>query len=94
VRVAPRVWRSVDADLFRFTTTELRDLHVALMAAFEEVAVLVPALNLDQVRSALVGIGWDEPLDDTADFDRGGLGVTAWLAQRAGTTPWHMTTLD
>jgi uncharacterized protein (TIGR02677 family) len=65
VRVAPRVWRSVDADLFRFTTTELRDLHVALMAAFEEVAVLVPALNLDQVRSALVGIGWGEPLDDT-----------------------------
>jgi uncharacterized protein (TIGR02679 family) len=29
-----------------------------------------------------------------ADFDRGGLGITAWLAQRAGTTPWRMTTLN
>ena len=61
-----RLWRSVDADLFRFTTTDLRELHVAVMAAFEEAAVLAPALNLDQVRTALDAAGWDEPLDDDA----------------------------
>jgi hypothetical protein len=33
-----RVWRSIDADLFRFTTTDLREQHLALMAAFEEAA--------------------------------------------------------
>jgi uncharacterized protein (TIGR02679 family) len=26
-----------------------------------------------------------------ADFDRGGLGITAWLAERAGTIPWRMS---
>jgi uncharacterized protein (TIGR02679 family) len=26
-----------------------------------------------------------------ADFDAAGLGITAWLAERAGTTPWLMT---
>ena len=63
--MAPRrVWRAVDADLFRFTTTDLRDLHVALMTAFEDAAVLAPALNLDQVRAALAAAGWDEPLGD------------------------------
>lgn len=61
-----RVWRGVDADLFRFATTDLRDLHLALMAAFEEAAVLAPALNLDATRSALAAVGWDEPLDDDA----------------------------
>src|SRR5436305_15258019 len=61
-----RVWRGVDQDLFRFTTTDLRDLHVALMAAFEDAAVLAPALNLEQVRAALVGSGWDEPVSDEA----------------------------
>jgi uncharacterized protein (TIGR02677 family) len=61
-----RVWRGVDQDLFRFTTTDLRDLHVALMAAFEDAAVLAPALNLEQVRAALVGSGWDEPVTDEA----------------------------
>src|SRR3954447_15152111 len=59
-----RAWRAVDADLFRFTTTDLRDLHVALMTAFEDAAVLAPALNLEQVRAALVGAGWDEPTPD------------------------------
>ncbi len=29
-----------------------------------------------------------------ADFDAAGLAITAWLAQRAGTTPWRMTTRD
>lgn len=59
-----RAWRAVDADLFRFSTTDLRDLHVALMTAFEDAAVLAPALNLDQVRSALAGAGWDEHTAD------------------------------
>ncbi|MGI8984757.1 MAG: TIGR02677 family protein [Acidimicrobiales bacterium] len=59
-----RAWRAVDADLFRFTTTDLRDLHVALMTAFEDAAVLAPALNLEQVRAALAGAGWEEPTPD------------------------------
>jgi uncharacterized protein (TIGR02677 family) len=42
-----RIWRGVDADFLRFTTTDLRE-----------------ALNLDHVRSALAGTGWDEPVDD------------------------------
>lgn len=29
-----------------------------------------------------------------ADFDAAGLGITAWLAQRAGTTPWRMNAQD
>src|SRR5438309_9653035 len=59
-----RLWRASDPDLFRFTTTDLRDLHVALMGAFEEAAVLAPALNFDQARAALAAAGWDEPLPD------------------------------
>lgn len=58
------MWRAADPDLFRFTTTDLRDLHLALMTAFDSAAVLAPALNLDQVRTALAGAGWDEPVDD------------------------------
>jgi uncharacterized protein (TIGR02677 family) len=58
------IWRAVDPDLFRFTVTDLRELHVALMTAFEETAVLAPALNFDQVWSALAGIGWDEMSSD------------------------------
>jgi uncharacterized protein (TIGR02677 family) len=50
--------------LFRFTTTDLRALHVAVMVAFEQAAVLAPALNLDAVRAALAATGWDEPIDD------------------------------
>jgi uncharacterized protein (TIGR02677 family) len=62
--VAKRPWRGVDADLFRFSTTDLRELHVAVMAAFDESAVLAPALNLDHVRAAVVAQGWDDPLSD------------------------------
>ena len=29
-----------------------------------------------------------------ADFDATGLAITAWLAQRAGTIPWHMSVSD
>jgi uncharacterized protein (TIGR02679 family) len=29
-----------------------------------------------------------------ADFDAAGLGITAWLADRAGTTPWRMGAAD
>lgn len=59
-----RPWREVDGDLFRFTTTELRELHVAVMSAFHDAAVLAPALNLDQLRAALAAGGWDEPVDE------------------------------
>ncbi|MHB1536634.1 MAG: TIGR02677 family protein, partial [Acidimicrobiales bacterium] len=59
-----RPWRTIDADLLRFTTTDSRDLHLAVMTAFEQAAVLAPALNLDQVRSAIGRVGWDDPIDD------------------------------
>lgn len=61
-----RPWRSIDADLLRFTTTESRDLHIAVMSAFEQAAVLAPALNLDRVRAAVLDAGWDEPIADDA----------------------------
>jgi uncharacterized protein (TIGR02677 family) len=60
----PRPWRTVDPDLFRFTTTELNSLHVAIMTAFDDAAVLAPALGLEEVRSALDSVGWDTPTDD------------------------------
>lgn len=72
-----RPWRLVDGDLFRFTTTDLRDLHVAIMAAFEQAAVLAPALNLDQVRAALTDSGWDEPVDDDG-LQRALASLTGW----------------
>ena len=72
-----RLWRGVDPDLFRFTTTDLRDVHVALMVAFEEAAVLAPALNADQVRSALAASGWDEPLADDV-LSRALEALTGW----------------
>jgi hypothetical protein len=59
-----RPWRDADPDLFRFTTTELRDLHIALMTGFDQSAILAPALNLDQVRAALRTVGWVDPVDD------------------------------
>lgn len=61
-----RAWRGIDAELFRFTTTDARDLHMALMSAFEDSAVTAPALDVDQVRWALTRTGWDEPCDDIA----------------------------
>jgi hypothetical protein len=33
-------------------------------------------------------------LHQHADFDASGLAITAWLAERAGTTPWRMTEAD
>jgi uncharacterized protein (TIGR02677 family) len=54
----------VDADLFRFTTTDLQDLHLAIMTAFEQAAVLAPSLGLDQIRSSLEWVGWDAPISD------------------------------
>ncbi|MGH8993878.1 MAG: TIGR02677 family protein [Acidimicrobiia bacterium] len=61
-----RAWRGADPDLFRFTTTDVRDLHIGLMSAFEQAAVLAPAMNLDRVRAALIAVGWDEPVGDEA----------------------------
>ncbi len=72
-----RIWRSLDAELFRFTTTPQHDLHVALMTAFEAAAVLSPALDIDQVRAALTEIGWDEPTDDAA-IDQALKQLTEW----------------
>lgn len=72
-----RVWRALDADLFRFTTTEGRELHTALMAALEDSAVAAPALDIDQVRRALSAVGWDEPTDDLA-LDRALGQLTTW----------------
>lgn len=34
------------------------------------------------------------PLYQHADFDPAGLAITAWLQDRAGTIPWHMTAAD
>jgi len=61
-----RPWRRVDGDLFRFTTSDLREVHVAVMSALDAAAVLSPALDLDEVRAALVAAGWDEPITDEA----------------------------
>ena len=57
-----RPWRGVPRELFAFATAERRDLYIAIMAVFEDAAVLRPSMSFDQVRSALVGRGWDEPL--------------------------------
>jgi len=72
-----RPWRGVSDDLFQFTTTSLKDLHIALMTAFEQAAILTPALNFDQVRLALAESGWDEPLDDDA-LHRALSALTQW----------------
>jgi uncharacterized protein (TIGR02677 family) len=72
-----RVWRRLDADLFRFTTTDGRDLHMALMSAFDDSAVTAPALDIDHVRRALAGTGWDEPVDDVA-LQRAMAQLTSW----------------
>jgi uncharacterized protein (TIGR02677 family) len=75
--VQSRPWRSIDPDLFRFTTTEISSLYVAIMAAFEQSAVLAPALNVDQVRAALTRAGWDEPVDDDG-LQRALAALTGW----------------
>jgi uncharacterized protein (TIGR02677 family) len=78
----PRPWRSIDTELFRFTTTETSSLYVAIMAAFEESAVLAPALNIDQVRAALSRVGWDEPADDEM-LQRALAALTGWRVLEA-----------
>jgi uncharacterized protein (TIGR02677 family) len=72
-----RPWRTVDADLFRFTTTDLRELHIAIMTAFEQASVLAPALNIDQVRAALATAGWNEAIDDDT-LQRSLESLTGW----------------
>lgn len=62
--VSTRPWREIDADLFRFTTTDLRDLHLALMAGFERAAVVSPVLDLASVRRALADVAHHEPVTD------------------------------
>ncbi|MCL2788771.1 MAG: TIGR02677 family protein, partial [Micrococcales bacterium] len=63
--------------LFRFTTSDLGSLYVAIMAAFEESAVLAPALNIEQVGPALVRAGWDEPIDEDL-LGRALAALTGW----------------
>jgi hypothetical protein len=75
--VERRPWRTLDADLLRFTTTDLRELHLAIMTAFEESAVLAPALNLDQVRSSVAAVGWDDPIEDDV-LHRAMAALTGW----------------
>ena len=72
-----RPWRAVDPDLFRFTTTELRDLHIGLMSAFDQAAIVAPALNLDQVRATLRTVGWEEWVDD-ASLQRALTALVGW----------------
>lgn len=72
-----RIWRGLDADLFRFTTTDGRDLHTAVMSAFEDSAVTAPALDIDQVRRAVHAVGWDEPTDNGA-LERALHQLTTW----------------
>ncbi len=72
-----RAWRATDPDLFRFTTTELRDLHIALMTAFDQSAILAPALNFDQVRAAVRTVGWDDHVDDEL-LSRALASLTGW----------------
>lgn len=72
-----RPWRAADPDLFRFTTTELRDLHIGLMSAFDQAAIVAPTLNLDQVRGALRTAGWEELVDD-ASLQRALAALVGW----------------
>src|SRR5256886_9463299 len=72
---SPRPWRRLPPDLFRFATTELYGLRVAIMCVFDDTAVLQPALSFEQVRSGLAALGWDEAVDD-AQLDQA-LGMLA-----------------
>jgi hypothetical protein len=73
----PRPWRRLSPDLFRFATTELYDLRVAIMCVFDDSAVLQPALSCEAVRSGLAGLGWDEAVDD-AQLDQALGMLTGW----------------
>jgi len=77
----PRPWRGLTPDLFRFATTDLHELRVAIMCVFDDTAVLQPALTFEQVRAGLAELAWDEPLDD-AQLDQAlpdlvGMGLVA-----------------
>lgn len=72
-----RPWRRLGPELFQFATTDLRDLHLAVMCAFEQAAVLQPALRLEQVRAGVVAEGWDGPLDD-AQLDQSLKSLVGW----------------
>src|SRR2546421_12541742 len=74
---APRPWRRLPPDLFRFATTELYDLRVAIMCVFDDTAVLQPALSFEQVRSGLARLGWDEAVEDE-QLDQALVMLTSW----------------
>jgi hypothetical protein len=63
-----RPWRAVDPDLFRFTSTELAPLHIAVMAAFEQSAADYLAApggvdrDRDQVKAPVPETPWDPDL--------------------------------
>lgn len=59
-----RIWQGLDSELFRFATTERRELHIALLLAFEYASALEPALGVDGVRASLAARGWHEPVAD------------------------------
>ena len=81
-----RPWRGVPRELFAFATAERRDLYIAIMAVFEDAAVLRPSMSFDQVRSALVGRGWDEPLHP-AELDNALGQLVGWGLLEAMGTP-------
>lgn len=65
-----RPWRDVTRDLFAFATAaDRRDLYIAIMAVFEDAAVVRPSMSFEQVRAGLAERGWDEPLD-AIDLDQ------------------------
>lgn len=72
-----RPWRGLTPDLFRFATTELHDLRVAIMCVFEETSILQPALTFEHVRTGLLDLGWDGPLDDL-QLDQALNQLTTW----------------
>jgi uncharacterized protein (TIGR02677 family) len=73
----PRPWRGLPQDLFRFATTELHELRVAIMCVFDDSAVLQPALTFEQVRAGLDALSWEEPLDDEG-LDQALTMLTGW----------------
>ncbi len=66
---AVRPWRRIGPELFAFATTDRRDLYIAIMAVFEDAAVLRPSMSFEQIRAGLVERGWDEPLEHS-ELDR------------------------
>lgn len=64
-----RLWRQIRPELFRFSTTDRHDLHIALMLVFDEAAILQPALAIDDVRRGLATLGWDGGQEETVLAD-------------------------